>query len=94
MAEIKANGDELISCGENMIVLSDNYLKQIDTLFNSLSKLNSTAWSGESADNYVAKVMTEKRKFIEFGNYLMMYAKVIKNTGDNVNRIIAKWDDK
>lgn len=94
MAEIKANGDEIINCGESMITLCNDYLNQINSLFNSLSKLNKTAWSGGSADGYVAKIMIEQKKFIEFGDYLMMYAKVIKNTGDNVNRIISKWDDK
>ena len=94
MAEIKANGDEIINCGENMITLCNDYVNQINNLFNSLSKINKSAWSGASADAYVAKVMSEQRKYIEFGNYLMMYAKVIKNTGENVNRIIAKWDDK
>ena len=94
MAEIKANGDGLINCGESMIALCDDYLTQINNLFDSLSKLNKTGWSGRAADGYVSKLVMDRKRFTEFGDYLKMYGKVIKNTGDNVNRIIAKWDDK
>lgn len=94
MAEIYANGDQIISSGELIYDLANDYLKQINTLFNSLSKLEQTAWSGNSASTYVAKLATDKRRFVEFGEYLKMYGKVIKNTGTNVNRIITKWEDK
>ncbi len=94
MAEIRADGDKLISCGESIVSLCDEYTSCINTLFDSLSKINVTAWSGSSADSYVAKLPADKKKFTDFGDYLKMYGKVIKNTGDNVNRIIAKWDDK
>ena len=94
MAEIKANGDELISCGDSIVALCDEYISQINTLFDSLSKINKTAWSGKSATGYVAKLSNDKKKFVDFGDYMKMYGRVIKNTGDNVNRIIAKWEDK
>lgn len=94
MAEIKADGNKLINCGDSIVTLCDDYIAQINTLFESLSKLNKGAWVGRSADIYVAKLIADKKKFIDFGDYLKMYGKVIKNTGDNVNRIIAKWDGK
>ena len=56
MAEIYANGDQIISSGELIYDLANDYLKQINTLFNSLSKLEQTAWSGNSASTYVAKL--------------------------------------
>ena len=94
MAEIKANGDELIACGESIIALSESYNEQINKLFSSLSKLNKTGWSGAAADSYVSKLSLDRKKFIAFGDYIKMYGRVIQNTGNNVNRIITKWDDK
>ena len=94
MAEIKANGNEIIQCGNEMISLVDEYLSQINNLFSSLSKINQTGWSGSAADSFVFSLVMDKKRFIDFGDYLKMYGRVIKNTGDNINRIIAKWDDE
>lgn len=94
MADFKANGNEIIECGNEIISLVDEYIAQINTLFSSLSKINKNGWSGNAADSFVYSLVMDKKRFIDFGDYLRMYGKVIKNTGDNVNRIIAKWDDE
>ena len=88
MAEIKANGNEMIECGNSMIALCDDYIAQINILFDSLSKLNKGAWEGKSAQVYDAKLVVDKKKFVDFGDYLKMYGKVIKNTGDNITNNI------
>ncbi len=94
MAEIKANGSEIVACGENIIALCDEYLKQVNTLFDNLEKINKTAWSGNSADLYSLKVKRDKDIYVNFGDYLKMYGQVIRNTGTNINTIIQKWEDK
>lgn len=94
MAEIKANDVALKQCGELIISLADEYDKAINDLFDSLEKLNKGAWAGESANTYVNLLPKDKKKFLNHGEYIRMYGKVIKNTGDNVERIIVKWEDK
>ena len=94
MAEIKANDVDLVNCGDNIITLADEYLTAINNFFDSYSKINQKAWSGGSANQYVATLPKDKQVFVNFGEYLKMYGKVIKNTGDNVDRIVTKWEDK
>lgn len=94
MAEIKANGDELINCGEGIISLTNQYMTEINNLFDSLKKINKTGWSGNSADLYVSRLPIDQKKFISFGEYLQMYGIVVKNTGENVNKMVTKWEDK
>lgn len=94
MAEIKADSTDLISCGETITALADEYLTAINTFFNSYSKLNKTVWSGNSADSYVSKLPADKQKLDQFGEYIKMYGKVIRNIGVNVDRIVDKWEVK
>lgn len=94
MAEIKANGDAIISCGDNFIALCDQYDSAINELFDSLMKINKTAWSGDAANKYVAKVSLDKSIYTNFGDYLRMYGSVIRNIGVNVNTIVSKWENK
>ena len=94
MANIKANGTEIVSCGDEIIRLTNSYKTEINKMFDLLSKLNVKAWSGSSADNYVGKLYSNKVLFTNFANNLEMYGKVIKNTGENINRIIEKWEAK
>lgn len=94
MAEIKANGDKMITCGDNIVALCDEYLEQVNNLFDSLSKINQVAWFGEGANVYASKIRADRSTYVNFGDYLKMYGKVIKNTGLNVNNIITKWEDK
>ena len=93
MASIKADGDKLISYGDSIIALTNEYITEINNLFNSLSKLNRVAWVGQSANNYVSTLAIDKKRFIDFGDYLKMYGGVVRNTGVNINTIISKWDD-
>lgn len=94
MAEIKANDMALKICGDTVIALADEYNQAINDLFDSLEKINKGAWSGESANTYVNLLARDKKRFLNHGEYLKMYGKVIKNTGDNVERIVTKWEDK
>lgn len=94
MAKIKADGNKLIECGEEIIRLCDKYNNLINDLFLKLQKIPRTAWSGESANAYVSRVMMDRTSYLSFGNNLKLYGSVIKNTGVNVNYIIKKWMDK
>ncbi len=94
MAKIKADGNKLIECGEEIVSLCNKYNNLIEDLFAKISKIPSTAWSGNSANIYVSKALQDKKRYISFGNDLKLYGKVIKNTGSNINYIIGKWNDK
>lgn len=94
MAEIKANGDSIINCADNFIALCDQYDAAIEKLFDSLTKINQTAWSGDAANKYVSKVSQDKSIYTNFGDYLRMYGLVIRNIGVNVNTIVSKWENK
>lgn len=94
MAEIKADSTDIISCGETIVSLAEEYLTTINTFFDSYSKLNKTAWSGGSADTYVSNLSLDKQKLVSFGEYVQMYGKVIMNIGNNVENIINKWEAK
>lgn len=94
MAKITADGNKLIECGEEIVSLSNKYNELIEDLFIKLSKIPSTAWSGDSANGYVSRIMRDKTTYITFGNGLKTYGNVIKNTGNNINYIIKKWNDK
>lgn len=94
MAEINADGDKIINCGDNILNLCDQYLAQINDLFDSLEKINKTAWSGDSANNYVRRLKMDRSSFVNFGDYLKMYGSVVRNVGVNVNTIISKWENK
>ena len=85
MAEINADGDKIINCGDNILNLCDQYLAQINDLFDSLEKINKTAWSGDSANNYVRRLKMDRSSFVNFGDYLKMYGSVVRNVGVNVN---------
>lgn len=94
MAEIKASGDDIIACANTILELSTQYQNEIDTLFETLTKLNKTAWSGNSANSYVAKLRAEKSIYTTFGEYLKYYGKAVKSIGDSVNATISKWEEK
>lgn len=94
MARINADGSKLIECGEDIIFLCSKYDETIEHLFSKLSKIPSYAWSGNSANEYVQKIMKDRTTYLNFGNNLRIYGKVIKNTGKNINYIIEKWDGK
>lgn len=94
MASIKADGNSIIDVGEEICNLSNEYLNEINDLFDKLSKINKSAWKGSGADVYAMKAKLEKETYVRFGEYLNMYGKIIKNTGTNVNRIIDKWENK
>ena len=94
MAEIKASGDDIIACANTILELAAQYQTEIDTLFETITKLNKTAWSGNSANAYVLKLRADKGIYTTFGEYLKYYGKVVKNVGNNVNTIISKWEDK
>lgn len=94
MANIVADGNKLIECGEDIVTLCDKYNSLIDELFVKISKMLVTSWSGESANSYVARAMEDKKRYIAFGNDLKLYGQVVKNTGKNINYIIEKWKDK
>lgn len=94
MANISADGNKLIECGEEIISLSNKYNDLIGDLFTKMSKITSLAWSGNSANEYLLKIMKDKSTYITFGNELKTYGNVIKNTGNNINYIIKKWNGK
>lgn len=94
MAEIKANGDAIISCGDNFLSLCNQYEAAVNKMFDSLEKINQTAWSGDAANKYVSKVSQDRSTYENFGDYLKMYGQVIKNIGVNVNTIVSKWENK
>ena len=94
MAKITADGNKLIECGEEIISLSNKYNTLIEDLFSKLSKMTTLAWSGDSANGYLSRIMMDKSTYITFGNALKTYGNVIKNTGNNTNYIIKKWNDK
>ena len=94
MAEIKASGDDIITCGDTIISLCDKYLTEINTLFDSLEKINQVAWLGEGANVYASRIRADRSTYTNFGDYLKMYGQVIKNVGTGVNTMISKWEDK
>lgn len=94
MANITADGNKLVECGEEIISLCNKYNSLINDLFIKLSKIPTTAWSGDSASDYVLRIMRDKSTYTNFGNNLKTYGNVIKNTGNNINYIIKKWNDK
>ena len=94
MAKINADGNKLIECGEEIENLVNKYNKIIENLFIKIEKIPMTCWSGESSDTYVANLLKEKYKYIDFGKQLKLYGKAVKNSGNNINYIIKKWDDK
>lgn len=94
MAKIKADGNKLIECGDEIISLCDRYNSLVENLFFKISRIPNNAWTGDSANIFVAKALQDKKNYIIFGNYLKQYGNVIKNTGNNINYIIGKWNDK
>ena len=94
MAEIIANGTEIINCGNEICRLVGMYKTEINRMFDILSRINTVAWSGPSAYDYVFRLYADKIKFMSFADSLEIYGKIIKNTGDNVNKIIDKWEAK
>ena len=94
MAKIVADGDKLISCGEDIMSLAKQYNDLIDELFIKLSKIKETAWSGTSANLYTTQIMANKTEFKLIGSSINTYGKVIKNTGISINNVIRKWNDK
>lgn len=94
MAEFKGNSEIIINCGETIASLCDQYNTTINELFDSLSKINQTAWSGLSANKYVEQLSIDRDTYINFGNDLKCYGLVVKNIGVNVETIVSKWENK
>ena len=94
MARIKADGQKLVNCGEDIIALCDKYDELIDGLYAKLKKLPDTCWSGDSAKKYVSIISKDKALMVAFGKDLKQYGKAIRNAGNNVDYIIEKWDNK
>lgn len=94
MAEIKANGDGIVACANEILKLCDQYDAQIADFFDSLTALNKTTWVGGAANAYVAQASAARTQYANFGEYLRYYGKVAKIAGDNVNKMVSKWEDK
>ncbi len=94
MAKIMADGYKLIECGDEIVRLCEDYDKEIDELFNKLSKINQKAWSGNSASEYISRIRLQKSMYTTFGRDLKNYGKLIRNVGRNVNNVITKWEGR
>lgn len=92
MAKIVADGDKLISCGEDIMALAKQYNDLVNELFTKISKIRTTAWSGSSADLYISKVMNDRTELKLIGSSINTYGKAIRNTGVSINNIIRKWN--
>ena len=94
MAKIVADGNKLIACGEDIMSLARQYNDLINEMFTKLYSIRSTAWSGKSADAFVAKLMSDKTELKLIGSTINTYGKVFKNTGVSINNTIRKWNNK
>ncbi len=92
MANITADGNRLIECGEDIVKLCDEYNMLITELFEKLYKINNY-WSGAAASNYKQRIMADRSQYILIGNHLKNYGKVLANTGKNINYVVKKWGD-
>lgn len=94
MAEIKASSSEIIACGTEILELCKQYDEQITDLFNSFTKINQGAWSGLAANNYAMKLEADRSVYESFGDCLKYYGKTVKKIGENVEKVVNKWEDK
>lgn len=94
MAEINASGSDIIACGEEILSLCRQYDDQINDLFESFSKINQGAWSGNAANNYVEKLVGDKISFMSFGECLRYYGLSVKKIGEYVDKVVNKWEEK
>lgn len=91
MARVKVDGNKLVECGEEIIRLTNEYNQLINDLFAKITSIQATAWTGNGASKYVARVRQEKNNYVVFGNCIRSYGSAIKNAGQNFNYIIDKW---
>lgn len=94
MAEIKASGSDIIACGDEILELCKQYDEQITDLFDSFTKINKSAWTGLSANNYAMQLSSDRSTFEAFGDCLKYYGNAVKKIGENVDKTINKWEDK
>ena len=94
MAKVTVNANKLIECGEEIVNLSEEYNDLINNLFDKLSKIPQTCWTGESANQYVSIVSKDRNIYTGFGKGLITYGNAIKAAGNNLNYVAKKWSDK
>lgn len=94
MAEIKASSADIVAIGNEILDLCKQYDDQIDDLFESFSKINQRAWSGNAANAYVMRLAAERSIYKDFGQYLKYYGNTVKKIGENLDKTINKWENK
>lgn len=90
MAQIFANGTKLKECGSNICSLSKKYEGLIEGLFNRLEKLNTYAWSGQSANDYVRSIKLEKNQYLVLAKNIYAYGSELYNVGESINNTIER----
>lgn len=90
VAQIFANGTKLKECGSNICGLAKKYEGLINGLFNKLEKLNTYAWSGQSANDYVRSIKLEKKQYQELAKNIYAYGSELYNIGESINSTIER----
>lgn len=92
MAILKADGDRLIDIGNDIISLSNEFDGIIEDLFSKICNIPNVAWSGNSAARYVNMAKVDKFQYKSLANQLKSYGQIYKNTGEQINSKVNKWE--
>lgn len=92
MAQINANGTKLKECGKSICDLSKKYESLMNNLFSKLEKINTRAWSGISADDYVRSIKLEKNQYLTLAKNIYAYGSEIYNVGESINNVVERLD--
>lgn len=93
MAKITIDANRVTECGDDIIKLANKYQAIINDLFSKLESVNKSAWSGASANQFIAKVKADRKIYTTFGNDMANFGRILHSTGVNVNNLVNKWKD-
>ena len=90
MAITYVNTTELDDIAEKLSSLSNDYLNEINNLFNRLSEVPSetTEWTGTQSKKYLNIILRDKMEYLEVGNKMKYIADELKRNSIDINNCV------
>ncbi len=90
MAITYVNTTELDDIAEKLSSLSNDYLNEINNLFNRLSEVPSETkeWTGTQSKKYLNIILRDKKEYLEVGNKMKYIADELKRNSIDINNCV------
>lgn len=90
MANIDVDTAKLYDYGTDIINKAQECNQLLNEVYNDLTKIEEFAWAGKAADTFSKKTLVKKTDAKKLINALIMYGKVMRNSGARFDQVVKK----